>query len=911
MGAGAPSHRLPLTFYPKPRTLYLECLLKTRASFSRRGEPAMSHPLDNLNDDIRDHIERETQENIDGGMSPEEARAGALRKFGNITRVMEETRAVWVSVWLEQLLQDIRCGLRGLRRNPGFAAVVGLTLALAIGMNTAVFSLVNAVLVRPLPYPDPGRLVWLGNYNRFFKAEMVASPDYIDWKEQAASFAAMAAYGTGGYTIATAEGPGRHVLADVTTDFWDISGARPALGRLFGLQDRDGIVLSDELFEREFHRDPHVVGRSVAVDGRAVTVLGVLPRGFRFLLPAGFGLQAGNAADIDGYIPNPVAWQRPARGRNVSIQMVVAKLKPAISLERARSELAGIQTRIAAENPKARYDVQSLRVTPLQEKLAAGARPALLVLLAAVGFVLLIACANIANLLLARGAARQKEIAIRMAIGAGRMRVMRQFLGENLALALLGGTFGLLLARLAMPAIVRLAPPSLPRLGETTVDSRVLLFALAVTLLTGLIFGIAPAILLRRSKPYEVLKLGGRTSSAGSAGLPLRRLLVAAELALALVLLTGAGLMVKSFWRMNTRPAGFDPERVLGLQVPFSGPQYRAVAQQRRFAQEMLERVGRLPGVEAASVLAQGVLRGSGTAPRDPNLTSLSSAQVMHLPHVTFSTVSSGFGRVMGLRVIRGRWLAESETGPAVVINESMAHELFGGGDAIGKQLGLADNADDPATPATIVGVVADLKYSRLDAPAEPEIYIPYQISSSFLGMTVVVRSATDASAMAPAIRNAIASVDRTQPVAEVKTLEQALADSIAPRRFNLYLLGAFATSALLLALIGIYGVIAYAVAQRTHEIGVRMALGAQRRQVVRLVVREGMTLAAVGIAVGLAAAFALTRLMASLLYDVKPTDTWTYAVVAGTLAATALAACCKPALQAAWVDPARALRQE
>jgi putative ABC transport system permease protein len=872
----------------------------------------MSHPLDNLGDDIRDHIELETQDNIERGMSPAEARATALRKFGNVTRVMEETRAIWISVWLEQLLQDVRYGVRGLRRNPGFTAVVVLTLALAIGMNTAVFSLVNAILVRPLSYPDPDRLVWLGNYNRFFKAEMVGSPDYVDWQEQAASFAGMVAYGTRGYTLATAEGAGQHVLADVTADFWDISGARPALGRFFGPKDRDGIVLSDELFEREFHRDPHAVGRTVVVDGRPVTVLGVLPKRFRFFFPASLGLRSGNIRAIEGFVPNPVAWQHPSRGGNSSVQMVVAKLKPGVTVERARSELAGIQARIAAaQNLNARYDAQSLRVTPLQEKLAAGARPALLVLLAAVCFVLLIACANIANLLLARGAARQKEIAIRIAIGAGRARVIRQFLGENLALALLGGALGLLFARLAMPAIVRLAPPSLPRLGETTMDSRVLLFALAATLVTGFLFGIAPAIFLRRSKPYEVLKQGGRTSSAGSAGLPLRRLLVAAELALALILLAGAGLMVKSFWRMNSRAPGFEPERILVLQTPLSGPNYRTVPQQRRFAEEMLERVGQLPGIEAASVLTQGQLRGSSAAPHNPNLMSLSSAQVMHLPQVTFSTVASGFDDVMGLRVVRGRWLAGSEPGLAVVINQSMAHELFGEGDAIGKHLGLGDNVDDRDALASIVGVVSDLKYSRLDAPAEPEIYIPYQLSTSLLGMTLMVRTAKDATAMAPAVRNAIAGIDRTQPVAEVQTLEQALADSIAPRRFNLYLLGTFAAAALLLALIGIYGVIAYTVAQRTQEIGVRMALGAQRGQVVGLVVREGMRMAAVGIMVGLAAAFVLTRLMANLLYDVKPTDPSTYAAVAAALAVTALAACCKPALQAAWVDPARALRQE
>ena len=860
--------------------------------------------LRHLEEDLRDHIARETRDNIERGMAPKEARAAALRKFGNVTRVMEDTRAVWTWIWLEQLLQDIRYGVRGLRRNPGFAAVVVLTLALGIGMNTAVFTLVNAILVRPLPYPDPNRLVWVAEYNPRIKSEWVPGPDFADWRAHARSFESMVAYGYQGATLATAESAEQHRIAEVTPAFWPLSGTKPALGRLFTSGDRAALVLSDRLFQKQFHRDPRVIGRRVTLDGAPFTVVGVLPREFRSFLPQtlNFGAITGGSQGIDAYVPNPIDWEPAVRSH--VIELVIAKLKPGVPIEQAGSELNGIQARIARENQDPLNRPQAL-VTPLQDKLVGGARPALLVLLAAVIFVLLIACANIANLLLARGGARQKEIAIRAALGAGRARVMRQFLGENLGFALLGGAVGLVFARLAVPVIVRLAPQSLPRLAEAGMDGRVLLFALASSLVTGVIFGISPALFLGQSNPYDALKQGGRTSAAGTAGVRVRRFLVAAELALSIVLLAGAGLMIKSFWRMNAHPPAFVPERILTLKVTLTGPQYRTPARQQSFARTMLERVANAPGVEAAGLIGNFASLFMTTPDTSP-------ASVGRAPAARLDLVSSGLDRALGIRLVRGRWVTEHETRRVAVVNESLARAVFGAGDPIGKQLSVPGSPQQPEPAVTIVGVVGDLKYRKLDANPEPEAYFPYQRSwSPFPPGTLMVRTTSDAAPMASTIRNLVANIDHTQPVYDVKTLDEALAESIAPRRFNLFLLATFAGSALLLAMIGIYGVIAYTVAQRTHEIGVRMALGAQRGEVVRLVVREGMSLAAAGIAAGLAAAFGLTRLMSSLLYDVKPNDPSTYAVVAFALVATALAACCKPALRAAWVDPASALREE
>jgi len=845
--------------------------------------------LDTLDDDIRDHIERETRDNIERGLPPEEARHAALRKFGNITRVKEDAREVWSRVWLEQLLQDMRYGLRMLLRNPGFAAVVILTLALGIGMNTAIFSVVNAVLLRPLACPHPERLVWIASYDPNIKRDAVAAADFCYWREHARSYTGMAAYGPEQAAMVTPKYAQQVSGLVIAGDFWTLTGARPALGRLFGQQEQDTVVLAWDLFAHEFASDPHVVGRSVAVDGRAVTITGVLPKDFSFQFPMWW--QSVEPQPVEAYFPMPA--KDIAMGRTVT---AVASLKPGVRAVRALAELDVLEKGAQeGRSQQFRESAARLRIEPLAYKLTGTARPALFVLLAAGAFVLLIAVLNIANVLLARATARQREIAIRAAVGAGRARVIRQLLAESVVLAAIGGAAGLALARSALAVLIRLSPNAVPRLLETSIDGPVLAFVLAVSVGTGMLFGFGPALALWRTNLHDALKDGARTS-AGSAGLRLRGLLVAGELALAIMLLIGAGLMLKSFWRMHAHPPGFAPESILTMKVEPAGPRYSEKPAHEGYIREVLRRVESAPGVEAAGVsvwfLFEGVPFPSDTSPNQQHI-------------IRLNAVSPGYLKTLGVRLVRGRWLSDTDSiGNVVLLNESMARQAFGAVDPVGRQISTPE-------PATVVGIVGDLKYSQLDADPPAEIYIPYQQLPFLAGTSVAVRTAGDALALAPAIRKLISSVDPTQPVYNVKTLERALSDSIAPRRFNLFLLGTFAAVALLLALVGIYGVIAYSVAERTREIGVRMALGAQRHAVVRMVVVEGMAMALAGIAAGLAGAWSLTHLMASLLYDVKASDPATFAAVAAALAATAMLACAVPALKAARVDPMVALRYE
>jgi predicted permease len=861
--------------------------------------------LANLDREINDHIEQDTQDNIARGMTPEEARHAALCAFGNIGLVKEETRAVWTPIWLDQILQDARYGLRMLRRNPGFSVVVILTLALGIGMNTAVFSVFNTVLLRPLQYPNPERLIWLSMQGLPgpFMRETLATADFAEWREQATSFEHLVAYGASDQSVAAGNDVARARIMYVSEGFWEISGARPVLGRLPQIDERNTLLLSHKFFERWLHSDPTIVGRTVTVEGQPAMIVGVLPKSFLFQLsvPSVPGFDASK--DIDAYRPKILSPQDRDHSRpSAANTSVVAKLKPGVSIDRARTELEVIRDRVRQANPKWFTNQAKLHVIPLREKLVGDARQTLWVLMGAVAFVLLIACANIANLLLARSSTRQREIAIRASLGAGRTRVLRQFLVECALFALLGGAAGLLFARWGLAMVLQLIPQAVPRLTETTIDARVLAFAMSASLFTAFLFGLSPAISLWNVKVYDLLKDGARTFSASSRSLQIRRFLVAAELALAVVLLSGAGLLMKSFWRMNARPAGFDPESILVMRLQFSGLQYREMAQQRIYVDELLHKVQSIPGVQTSSITSPDArisIRDFVEGVPDPSGIP---------PPAVFNATSAGYARVMGLRLLKGRWITDAEQAPVVVVNESLERNHFDGRNPLGMRVRLPVR---PPSYATVVGVVADLKYSKLDAKPEPELYIPYAHTPALGRMTVTVRTMGDPLVAAPSILKVISSIDKTQAVFDVETMAEAEADSIAPRRFNLFLLGIFATTALLLALIGIYGVIAYSVAQRTHEIGIRMALGAQGGEVVRMIVRQGIGIALAGIIIGLAAAFAITRLMGSLLYDVEPTDTETFAFVAVALGITSFIAALGPALKAALVDPINALRYE
>jgi putative ABC transport system permease protein len=854
-----------------------------------------------LDEDIRDHIERETQDNIDRGMTPADARDAALLAFGNVTLAMEDTRAVWVPVWLDQLLQDARYGLRMLRRNPIFSAVVILTLAVGIGLTTAVFSVVNAVLVRPLSYPHAERLFWLATYDERAKGgeEVVVSPEFAVWRDQATSFERLAGFFIDSEPIDTGGEVVQARMAGVTEDFWDLSGARFALGGP-PRRGEEGVVLSHAFFERWFHGDAAIVGRPVVRQGTRTIVTGVLQPRFAVQLPPPLWFTRLQPAAIDFYAATVVRRAGPrALGR---VFNVVGLAKPGVSMARIREEIDAIRDReTKAHGPF--YGPPRLRVEPYADKLIGSARRPLLILLAAVVLVLLIACANIANLLMARGSARQREIAIRTAVGAGRGRVLRQFLVESAILAAAGGAAGLLFARTAIAVALGLIPNAVPRLAETSIDGRVLAFTVAATVLTALLFGFAPAIVLWKASVYDLLKDSARTVSPSGGGLRVRQALVAIELAISVVLLVGAGLMVRSFWRITSYPPGFTPDRVLTLRVQFSGLQYREQTARRAHLDELLRRAQSAPGVEAAGLNSDGdasmllTVEGAPDLPREQRPTAILSA------------ASGGYAKAIGLRVVRGRWLEDAEPLPVFVVNETLARRVFGAEDPVGRRICCLPWVRD-GRPATVVGVVADLRYASLDTGSVSELFVNYGDAGLF-AMTLAVRTTGDPAAAAPAIRTLLSSVDRTQPLFDVKPLDVTLADSIAPRRFNLVLFGTFAASALLLAVIGIYGVIAYAVAQRTHEIGVRMALGAQRRQVVRMVVGQGMAMALTGVLAGMAAALALTRVLTSLLYEVTPTDPATFAAVTFLFAAVALAACGGPALKAARVDPIVALRCE
>jgi predicted permease len=812
-----------------------------------------------------------------------------------------------LSSLVRTLLQDWRYGWRMLARNPGFSAVAVLTLALGIGANTAIFSVVNAILVRPLPYRNPEQLVWVWEKSPQGRQAGVAPATFLDWREQSRLFEQLAAYDFEGFSLTGVAEPESVVGAWASANFFLLLGVEAALGRTFSpSEDRPGgervVVLSHSLWQRRFGADPEIIGRRLTLNGESFTVVGVLPRQFWFML-----------GTVELWVPlvlnTPQLHDRAARSFDV-----IARPKPGVTLEQAQAEMETIARRIAQAYPQTN-DGWGVTINSVEENFLRFFRPALFLLLGAVSLVLLIACANVANLLLARAVARQKEIAIRAALGASRLRLIRQLLTESVMLSGLGGAAGLLLAHWSLRLVIAFMPGELDRrtpggLEMIGFDARVLGFTLGVSLLTGLIFGLAPAFQSSRPDLNETLKEGGGTSSGGFRPQRLRHLLVIAEIALALVLLIGAGLMLKSFARMQQADLGFQPERLLRMGLPLNRFRPDQQPQKAAFLDEVLRRIAALPGAQAAAV-ANDLIPPPWATGSPFTIEGRPAASPSEAPLAVNRAVSPGYFRALEIPLRAGRDFTERDTAEApglVIISQNLAERFWPGEDPLGKRLRLGGpQADGPWL--TIAGVAGDVRHPLSPAP-KPVIYRPL-LQTSPAWVQVFARTAPDPASLIAAARKEIWAASSDQPISGVGTMEQMLAEYVAEPRFIMTLLSLFAGLALALAAVGIYGVMSYAVSQRTRELGIRLALGAQAGDIFRLVVGQGLALALIGVGIGLAAAFALTRLLTGFLVDVRATDPATFAVIALLLTVVAGLACYLPARRATKVDPMTALRSE
>ena len=806
------------------------------------------------------------------------------------------------------LIQDIRYALRQLRKGPGFAAVAIITLALGIGANTAIFSVVNAVLLRPLPYKEDGRLVVVLHNGR----NPVAPANFVDWQSQNHSFESMGAAESWSPNLTSTDNPENLAGLRVTSEILPMLGVHPLLGRVFLPEEQQAgkdleVVLSYSLWQNHFAGDANVLGRTMALNGNPYTIVGVMPKDFQF---APFW-----ATKATIWAPLALGDRLGSRGGN-SLR-VFARLKSGVALEQAQAEMAGVADRLERQYPGTNRNVQ---VVCLREKVVGNIRPALLVLLGAVGFVLLIGCANVAHMFLARSAARQREIAVRAALGAMRWRVLRQYLLESLVIALLGGVFGLLLALWGTRVLVALGPQEIPRLATIGVDQYVLLFVLSVSLITGLVFGILPAWKASAANVSEALKEGERGSSEGVGRNRLRSLLVSSEFAFAVILLAGAGLMIRTFIAVQNIDPGFDPHNVLSMMVRILGTEQTAVGHTAPFYQQVLQKVSAIPGVQSASAINHLPLAGDQWG-FPFHVEGQPIERPGESPVATFRAVFPGYFRTMRVPVLSGRELNEADNSSVpdvVIVNDYMARHYWPGENPIGKRITFDDPQKNPSW-AIVVGVVKNTVRSNWVNPAEEEVFVPYLQSKQYLQnpsgpfayLTLVVRTTGDPANLSSEVQAAIHSIDRNVPISEIQTMDQVVTKATGESRFYLTLLGAFACVALVLAAVGIYGVMSYSVSRRIHEMGIRMALGAQREDVLKLVVWHGMVLAIAGIAVGMAGALALTRLMSGLLYGTKPADPATFVTAVAVLGLVAIVSSYIPARRAAKVDPMVALRYE
>ena len=869
-----------------------------------------------LDEELQSHLQMAAEDRKDRGESPENARLAARRELGNIEIIKEVTREMWGWASLERLMQDLRYGLRMLAKSPGFTAVAILTLALGIGANTALFSVVNGVLFNPLPYPYPEQLVWLAESKPNFATGSISFPNFQDWQKNNQTFTSMGLSRGYSYNL-TGLGDAEQLRARlISSDFFAVLDVHPAIGRSFSAgEDAIGAapiaMISGGLWKRKFGSSPEVLGKSLTLNGKAFTVVGVIP--------ASFELSLGGFHDIDIYVPIG-QWENPLlakRGAGLGFHGI-GRLKPGVTIEQARADMQRVTNDLAAAYPDTDKGIGA-GIFSLKQTMVKDLKVFLLVLLAAVGFVLLIACVNVANLMLARSSVRTREFAIRTAMGASRARLLRQLLTESLLLAFTGGAIGLLLAGWGTKVAIAQLPVNLPRAAEIGLDTRVLLFTLLITLACGIFFGLGPALKSARPNLHDTLKEGGRGGSGSRHRA--QGVFVVVEMAMALVLLIAAGLMIRSLsalWNVNP---GFDSHNLLtfGVSLPSSmnmagAPAIRAAL--RHVDQELAS----VPGVESVS-LSWGATPILGD---DEDLFWIEGqpkpASDNEMNMALSYVVEESYLNVMKTPLERGRFFTAQDnenSSHVVVVDDSFAKQYFGDKDPIGQHIFLTNKGGR----AEIVGVVAHVKQWGLDTDDKEklhaQLYLPYMqlpdeaMALSWNGTGVMVRYDPKTPAIGESMRAAIKRISGEHVMTSTQTMDSAISESLATQQVSLILLGAFAVLALGLASSGIYGVISYVVQQRTQEIGVRVALGAKRTDVLRLVLGTGMTMAGVGVAIGLAAAFGLTRLMASLLFGVSATDPLTFTVVAIVLAIVALAACCIPARRAMRVDPMVALRYE
>jgi putative ABC transport system permease protein len=856
-------------------------------------------------EELECHLAMHIEDNLRAGMSPEEARRSALIKLGGVTLTQERRREQGGLPMLDTLGQDLRFGLRMLRKNPGFSLIASLTLALGIGANTAIFSMVDALLLRPLPYHEPERLVLLTNKTSSTRRSSISYPNFSDWRERAQSFEGMASWRGESFSLI---GAGKPVQLRGQTVNWNIFvllGVQPQLGRMFTPEDdRYGAsrtaLLSHGIWQEKFGGDPSVIGRKLLLGGEPHEVIGVLPQGFEYF------------SETDVYIPIGLLLKPNTgltdRGSNLGLR-AVARLKPGVTLQQANDEMVRLAAQLEREHPAVNTGL-SAQAEPLQDFISESVRQSLWVLLGSVGFILLIACVNVANLLLARVVERQKEIAVRLALGAGRWRIIRQLLSESLLIALAGGACGVFTARWMLDGLLALAPDNIPQLSRVSLNNLVLLFTFGVSVLTSVLCGLAPALHASRLKLHTTLKEGGRTS-AGAARELTRKTLLVVEISLALVLLIGAGLLLHSMARVLNVDPGFNSDNLLTMRMMPPNDAYDN-ARRRGFFDECLTRVSALPGVRSAAIthalpIGGGQQWGTYFYAADKPI-----PQRGQFPDMEFTPISANYFEAMGIRLLRGRWFNSADaatSAPVAVINEALAHRIWPGEDPIGKR--LRQGLPESGSPwLEVIGVVADVKVFGVEEAIPMQTYVPLaQLPPTSFWLTV--RTAGDPLQSVAAVERTIHSIDKDLPVFAIRSMDQVLGSSRAQRLLTLTLLVSFAVLALLLAAVGIYGVISYSVKQRTRELGIRMALGAQRGDVLKLILTQGLKLALIGVVIGLGAAIALTRWMESLLFGVRPTDPITFGAIAGVLLSVALLACYIPARRATKVDPMVALRSE